>query len=188
MKKTYYNLSLNSYYRGACLLYPTPELNDICWLNGVDCNMSQFYNIVVKLPSDVPNAQYFPIMPCHLLPFCYAVSQDMLNVMKPFVQDYDGVEFVPITAESDKYGSRQYYLMHFKCYEDVIDYEHSKILDGMVLVPTLKAEPIRNLHLFTIQSVAETIVSRELRLAIIKAGQKASLMFDKVRLDTDIVE
>ncbi len=166
----------------------TYEKQDYIWARGKLTDLTNLKDMLFKYPDEHTEVQFLPLQANTKVMDCYLVSQELKDVMMPFVKDYDGVEFIPVRLMNHQNEIHRYYIMHFTRYEDAIDYEHSKILDGMVLVPTLKAEPIQNLHLFTIQSVAETIVSRELRLAIIKAGQKTSLMFDKVRLDTDIVE
>lgn len=85
---------------------------------------------------------------------------------------------------------RDYFILHFKEYEDVIDYEHSKVIGPFfegdsvsVAVPTLKSDKIDGLNCFTIKAVCGTIVSHDVKMAITKAGCGESLMFKNVRLD-----
>ncbi len=187
MKQMYYNLAQNPYHK--CMSCAVPfEKQDYIWAQQEPKDISYLENMLFKYPDKDVNAQFLPIQSNAKVLDCDLVSDKLLDVISPFVKSYDGVEFIPVRLMNHQQEIRPYYIMHFTRSEDVIDYEHSKMLNGTVMVPVLKSKLVKELNLFAINAVKSTIISRELRLAIIKAGQKESLMFDKVRLDTDIVE
>ena len=95
-----------------------------------------------------------------------AVSEELKTLFEQYCQDNPYIEFLPVKANSDKYGEKQYYIMHFKVICDVIDKEHTAYLKGPTYCSIIRLavdhEKAKHLHVFNSRpAVRDVIVSED---------------------------
>lgn len=80
------------------------------------------------------------------------IDEDLKDLFQSYIGDDQNVEFLPVTANSNEYGNRKYYIVHFKqVYSDVIDKKHSRFLNGRVVTYGLTKEKVKDLKVFTVK-------------------------------------
>ena len=183
MKKNYYKLFADCYCKGATCLHPNSSIDEKRCHDGDGKSISYLEGFRFVFPKDNNDDEFLPILNSLGID-CNIVSQQFKDIVEPYITDSTSIEFVPVKVYSEKYGERPYYIMHFLKFENVIDYESSKIItyaDGTktVMVPHLKLNLIKNLHLFCVNAVGHIIISDILKKALIRKGLKYGLAFSK---------
>ena len=94
------------------------------------------------------------------------VSVVFKEIIEKFIPEDYPIEFLPVPVESEQYGNRQYYIMHFTKIFDVIDKKHTVYVDGTdcVIKMALDYNKCKDLHIFNTRPVVnDVIVSGEVR-------------------------
>ena len=153
--KKYYSLCIDTKCEGYTRIV-TPQNRQIT-ANGVKRRKSKHTDLFLELRNDFTIGAFLPIMISDYVD-CEIVSQEFKDAVTPFVKDYASLEFIPVNVYNENNECRQYYLLHFKQVEHVIDFDHSKcddkITDGSIQVsfPILMADRVQHLHMFKITS------------------------------------
>lgn len=114
------------------------------------------------------------------------IDEDMKTLMEQYVDDETMVEFLPVKAHSEKYGEKQYYILHFLEIHDVIDTEHTVYSNNndknSIIKPTFSCENVGNLHLFNAQPLVNDIyVSEKLYKEIKKNNLTKGISFRPIK-------
>lgn len=93
------------------------------------------------------------------------VSEELKTLFEQYCQDNPYIEFLPIKVDSDKYGEKQYYIMHFKVIYDVIDKEHTAYLKGPTYCSIVRLavdhEKAKHLHVFNSRPAVQDVIVSE---------------------------
>ena len=118
------------------------------------------------------------------------VSQEMKELFESFIKNSDDIEFLPVKAESELYGDRIYYIMHFKKVFDVIDRKHTIYTEGTdsILRLRLDYDKVKSLNVFNSRPVInDVIVSDEVRKSIKKNKLDLGIEFMPIACGRDIM-
>lgn len=101
------------------------------------------------------------------------VSRELKNLFESFAGDVPGkdMEFLPVKVHSEKYGDREYFIMHFKKLYDVIDPLNTVYVEGTdsIIKPCFSVKKVGGMKVFnSITSMNRVFVTKEVRNAILK--------------------
>ena len=118
------------------------------------------------------------------------VSQEMKELFETFIENNADIEFLPVKAESEIYGNKIYYIMHFKKVFDVIDCKNTIYVEGTdsILRLRLDYEKVKALNVFNSQPVInDVIVSEKVRKSIKKNKLDLGIEFMLIACGIDII-
>lgn len=109
------------------------------------------------------------------------VSQELKDLLCTYSYDESNVVFIPLMINSEEFGPRQYYFLHFKAVEDCIDYDNSKKIDGRVIVPALDFYKLSGHDFFVINKFTTSmVVSNKIMNEMKKRKMKEGIIFSPV--------
>lgn len=90
------------------------------------------------------------------------VDDDLKTLLESYAEK-EYVEFIPVIIRSERYGDRQYYIMHFKKIYDVIDEENTVYCpENSIIKLRVDYKKVKDLHVFNSQPlINDLIVSRK---------------------------
>ncbi|MDH8702175.1 hypothetical protein M2138_001535 [Dysgonomonadaceae bacterium PH5-43] len=104
------------------------------------------------------------------------VNEELKNLIQEVVPKNYPLDFYPIRVKSEEYGSRIYYLIHFRIIFDVIDKDNSVWIGGGIAKPWIDYEKAKDLDFFNSQA----------RINGIMVSDTMKKMMQKRKLDTGI--
>lgn len=97
------------------------------------------------------------------------VSEQLKDTLEKTIGPHPDLEFLPIQANSEEYGNRTYYIMHFKKIFDVIDKENTIYVPGTnsIIKLRLDYDKVKDLKIFNSQPyINDVILSDDVRKVI----------------------
>ena len=178
MSTNYYNIVL---YNNQKYEIDTSSIDEF-HINGSSVDLFGYRNSEIILKSDTEENKFRPIYHCEYLA-CSIISKRFMEVIEPFIKENKDVEFVPVTLNSEKWGAKQYFIMHFRDCIDAINYNNSVIVNNPIsykmIKPALYNEKIKGLSLFFVNAKNGTIVSEDIYNAL-KKEFVDSIVMDKL--------
>ena len=174
MEKKFFRLVTNAYDNVGGLLYAPKGVYRLA-VDGEP--VKNWENIIMKLKDGL----YTDFSSC--VGGANLVSIEFKEVVEKFIPNDYPLEFLPVKAESEKYGNRTYYIMHFKKIFDVIDKRHTVYVDGTdcVIKVCLDYQKSKDLHIFNTQpAINDVIVSGELRRMLRKYKLDLGFVFHEL--------
>ena len=93
------------------------------------------------------------------------VDEELKKLFEQYCNHNPYIEFLPIKVNSDKYGERLYYIVHFKDICDVIDKEHTMYLKGetynCITRLAIEHEKAEGLHVFNSRPAIQDVIVSE---------------------------
>lgn len=142
--------------------------------------VTDYENMVFQLKDGV----YAPYMSSNICANFF--NEELKDLVQSFLpEDNTAVEFLPVKVESEVYGNRIYYLVHFNIIYDVVDLMMSKRISipgrapsySDITVPVLIYEKIKDLHIFNTKAYPyRFFLSGELCKAIKERGLATGML------------
>jgi hypothetical protein len=180
MEDKYFRLIMNAYEKRKGTLYAPKEIRAGMIIDAEPVPTG-WENFIFTLRDGMYGSY-------HMANVCANLVDDELKdiISKYITLDYP-LEFLPVKAQSEEYGDKQYYIMHFKIIFDVLDLENSVYLDlddgsKSLVKPCLSYEKVKGLNIFNSRPyINDIIVSNKLRKEIKKKKLDLGMVFSEIR-------
>ena len=176
MVNKYYDLIRNGYYKPGGVLY-APD-NTIYPIARDGINILNWKNLTFTLKDGI----YLPYHAANA--GANLVDNEMKATIEEFIPYIYPIEFLPVKAQSDEYGEKDYFIMHFKIIFDVIDPTNTLYVEETksILKMCLDLDKVKDLDIFNSRpEINDIIVSDRLRKAIKKRKLDFGIEFSQLR-------
>lgn len=175
MVKKYFEWIRDGYYKSGGVLYAPQEAIYPISKDGEVLNCE---NLVFTLK----DGNYMPYHAANA--GANLIDEQLKTTIEEFINNDYPIEFLPVKAQSEEFGEKQYYIMHFKIIFDVIDPLNTLYVPGTksIIKLCLDNYKVKDLDIFNSQpAVNDVIVSDRLRKAIIKRKLDIGIEFSQLR-------
>lgn len=190
MKNYYYIRSTNC--KGYAVLYPQKKYEGFNKADGTEMDLSTFKDTIFHFARTAKYVEFLPILDCVGLD-SLIISSEFKDIITPLCSDYPHIEFIPVFVSKDNIEKKQYYIMHFTKFEEVIDFDNSVIMpyiptgDFLVMAPSLYYDKIESLNIFCINALSNQIISQDVYRALRRVFKKG-IKYDKVHFNPSLIQ
>lgn len=176
MGENYYRLNIDGYFKPGGVLY-APK--------GTDTLLIQDAKEIFewdKLIFSLVNGIYMPYHAANI--GCNLIDYELKKIIKKYIPENYPIEFLPVKVQSNEYGEREYYIIHFKIIFDVIDPINSLYVEGNknIIKPCLDFNKVKYLDIFNSRpAINDIIISERLKKEIIKHKLNIGMEFSQLR-------
>jgi hypothetical protein len=176
VEKKYFNLIMDAKDKIGGTLYAPKETDTLLIKDAKE--VIGWRNLVFTLKNGIYTPYHMANIGCNLL------SDEFKDTIEEFIPNDYPVEFLPVKVQSEEYGEKQYYIMHFKIIFDVIDPKNTIYVPETksIIKLCLDKEKVKDLDIFNSQpAINDIIVSDNLRKAIKKNKLDFGIEFSQLR-------
>jgi hypothetical protein len=179
MEDKYFKWISDGYYKSGGVLYAPKEVASQIAKDGEEV---KYNNLEFTLNDGIYMPYHSAVGGANL------VDEELKKIIEKYVPKDYPIEFLPVKAKSEKYGEKQYYIMHFKKIFDVLDRDncvYNTFLpkeDSSIIIPCLNSNKLAGLHIFnTRKNINDIIISDELRKKIKKSKLDIGIEFYRIK-------
>ena len=179
MADKYFKWISDGYYKPGGVLYAPKSITSQIAKDGEEV---KYKDVIFTLKDGIYMPYHYGVGGANL------VDDDLKCVIEKYINEDYPIEFLPVKAQSEEFGEKRYYILHFKAIFDVLDRDNCVYNtfmpkeDSSIILSCLSSNKVSGLHIFnTRKYINDIIISDELRKSIKKNKLDIGIEFCRVK-------